>query len=209
MGTFRTVWVGALAALAAMVVVAPASADVTIGLVDTVEVMNNYQRTKDASEDLQVEQANLKAASEPKVKRIEELRLQRDGFNKGSEEWKRLDDQALKAEVEFATWLRYEQAKIERRHRDVMIEMYREIQDVVKRIADEKQLHIVFTKAFLSPPQIDIDQAGNLEDLKQRIVAQRILFPMPPVEITEDVLKALNDKYEASKKAAGAEQPKG
>jgi len=183
---------------------------IKVGVVDLVEVTNNYERTKDASADLQVEQANLKAASEPKVKALEDVRLKRDGFNKGTKEWQDLDDQALKTEVELRNWLGLEQVKIERRHRDVLLEMYREIAAATERLAKQKGLDMVFTQAFLSPPQINVDQSKGLEDLKNRIIGQRIIYPTDVTELTQDVLKILNAEYKAKKPAgaAKAEEPK-
>jgi Skp family chaperone for outer membrane proteins len=190
-----------------LAVSASAQAAIKAGVVDLVEVTNSYERTKDASADLQVEQANLKAASEPKVKALEDLRLKRDGFNKGTKEWQQLDDQGLKAEVELRNELALEQVKIERRHRDVLLEMYREITTVVDRLAKQKGLDLVFTQAFLAPPQIDVDKSKGLDDLKNRIVGQRILYPADVVDLTQDVLKILNADYKA-KKPAGDTKPK-
>jgi len=180
------------------------------GMVDIVEVMNGYERTKDAGADLQMEQNKLKGDSEAKVKRLDDVRLQRDGFKKGTEEWKKLDDQALQLEMEIRTWVTVEQAKLERKHMDVMLDMFRQIQAVVGRVAKEKALDLVYTRSFLDPPQIDVAEATGLDDLKARIVGQRVLYPVEFTDITKDVLKILNDDYAAAKKKAGDEKaPKG
>lgn len=194
------VW-GAAAMLA--LAAAAARAEVRVGVVDIVDVMNNYDRTKDASADLQVEQAGLKAASDPKIRKIEDVRNQRDGFNKGTAEWKRLDEQALEAEIGLRTELTLRQAQIERRHQDILMEMYVDIQQAVATVARQRGVDVVFTKAFLSPPQIDLADARGLEDLKGRIVAQRLIFPADPADVTQDVLKKLNDDFR-KRKAAGS-----
>jgi len=180
-----------------------------VGVVDLVKVTNNYERTKDASADLQVEQANLKAETEPKVKELEELRLKRDGFNKGTEEWEQLNDQMLKKNLELRNWVSLERYRIERRHRDVLLDMYRHITEVVERVAKKQALDLVFTQAFLEPPQIDVDESKGLEDLKKRIIGQRVLYPTNAADLTEDVLKILNAEYKAKGKPAGEDKPKG
>jgi len=209
MRSLRALLAAALAVGLPLVLTGVVRAELKLGVVDIVEVTNSYDRTKDASADLQVEQANLKAAAEPKAKALEDMRIKRDGFNKGTEEYKRLDDQLLKTEVELRNWLGMEQVKIERRHRDVLLDMYNEIVKVATRMAKEKGLDMVFTKAFLSPPQIDVTTAQGLDDLKKRIMEQRVLYPAPAnvVELTQDVLKALNAEYKSSKKSAGETKP--
>jgi len=193
-----------LAAATAVALVASAAADAAlkVGVVDLVAVTNGYDRTKDANADIQVEQANFKAAAEPKVKALEDLRLKRDGFNKGTEEWQQLDDQVLKARAELNTWMQIERIKLERRHQEVLLDMYRQMTDAVGRMVKKNGIDLVFTKAFLEPPQIDIDKAVGLQDLQKRIVGQRVLYPTEVMDITQDVLKILNDAYKAKKKAA-------
>ena len=207
MKTFRLPLAGGLALAGMLAWAATASAEIHVGMVDIVRVMNHYERTKDASADLQVEQAKLKATSEPRVQKIEELRNQRDGFNKGTEEWKRLDEQAMKAEIQLRTELAFEQAKIEKRHQDILLQMYDEIRAVVAQVAEARGLDLVFTKSFLDPPQIDLQEARGLEDLKSRIVGQRLIFPGETHNITDDVVKRLNDRYKATK--TGSAVPKG
>jgi len=207
MRSLRVLLAAALAVGLPLVLTGVVRAELKLGVVDIVEVTNSYDRTKDASADLQVEQANLKAAAEPKAKALEDMRIKRDGFNKGTEEYKKLDDQLLKTEVELRNWLGLEQVKIERRHRDVLLDMYNEIVKVATRMAKEKGLDMVFTKAFLSPPQIDVNAAQGLDDLKKRIMEQRVLYPATVAELTQDVLKALNAEYKSSKKSAGETKP--
>jgi len=192
----------AAAVAAGLAVSASASAALKVGVVDIVSVTNNYERTKDANADIQVEQANFKAAAEPKVKALEDLRLKRDGFNKGTKEWQQLDDQVLKMRAELNTWMQIERIKIERRHQEVLLDMYRQMTDAVSRIAKQKQIDLIFTQAFLEPPQIDVDKAIGLQDLQKRIVGQRVLYPTDVTDITQDVLKILNDEYKAKKKAS-------
>ena len=193
-----------LAAAMAVALVASAAADaaIKVGVVDLVAVTNGYDRTKDANADIQVEQANFKAAAEPRVKALEDMRLKRDGFNKGTKEWQQLDDQLLKARAELNTWMQIERIKIERRHQEVLLDMYRQMTDAVGRMVKKNSIDLVFTKAFLEPPQIDVDKAVGLQDLQKRIVGQRVLYPTEVTDITQDVLKILNDAYKAKKKAA-------
>jgi Skp family chaperone for outer membrane proteins len=196
--------VAAAAVVAAGILAGPSSAraELKVGAVDIIEVMNGYERTKDASADLQVEQNRLKTDAEVKKKRLDELWLKRDAFNKGSDEYKKLDDDALQVEMEVRTWLAVEQAKIERKHMEVMLEMYGQIQKTVARVAKDKAVDVVFTKSFLEPPQIDTSAATGLEDLKTRIVGQRVLYPASATDLTKDVIKTLNEDYAAAKKKA-------
>ncbi|HUX00126.1 MAG: OmpH family outer membrane protein [Phycisphaerae bacterium] len=208
MRTLRMVGKAGLVVALVALWVAPAQAEIKLGQVDIVTLVDNYERTKDAEADAKVEEASLKTTAEPRIKQIEEIRLQRDGFNKDSDEWRRLDDKAFEAEVELRTWLAIEQARMIRKRRDTLLDIYRDIQKAVARIAKEKGLDLVFAKAFLTPGQIDAEQVQNLADLKQHIVATALLYPASVTDITDGVLKILNDEYKASKKPAEIGTPK-
>jgi Skp family chaperone for outer membrane proteins len=203
-----------LVAVVAVVIVAgtPASAwaEFKAGVVDTVFVVNEYARTKDANDDLKTEMDILRATAEPKAKKVTELQLRRDGFNRSSEEWKTANEVFVKAQVDYQAWFLPEQAKIEWKHRDVLLDMYRQLSVVAAKIAKDKGLDMVFTKAFLMPPQIDITEAQGLDDLKQRIINQRILYPTNIADLTQEVLTALNAEYKPRKPVeTKAPAPKG
>jgi len=187
------------------VAAASAQAAIRLGVVDIVKVTNEYERTKDANADLQNEMQALKSQTEAKVKPVQDLQIRRDAFNKGTAEWRAADDKALQAEVEVRAWSALEQAKIERRHRDVLLDMYHQISAVVLQVSKEKGCDLVFTKAFLAPPQINLDEATGLEDLKSRIMNQRVLYPTDAVDFTDDVLKIMNANYKSAKKSLGGE----
>jgi len=198
----------------AVVTVVPSAAPVAvttdskIGVVDIIDVMNRSERIKDAASDLQAEQEKLKGDASAKAERLKELYLQRDGFKKGSEEWTKLDDESLQMEMEIRAWVAVEQAKVERKHMKIMLDMFRQIQSVVGRVAKEKGLEQVYTRSFLNPPQIEVAESTSLEDMKTRIVGQRVLYPADVTDVTEDVLKILNDEYDAAKaEAGGGEKP--
>ena len=205
----RLYGVGVAAAVLALATAGAARAEMKIGAVDIVQVTNDYQRTKDASERLKVDLETLKAEAERRSATLNDIRIRRDAFAKESKEWRDLDDQLLNEEARVRSWAIVEQTKVERRHRDVLLDMYRQITAVVARLAKDKKLDMVFTKAFLAPPTINVDEAQGLEDLKNRIMGQRILFPTDVADLTKDVTDILNKEYEAARKLPGAVTPGG
>ena len=196
-------WVAVVGIVLVAGMSAAARAELKAGVVDTVYVVNEYDRTKDANEDLKAETDTLRAATEPRVKALQQVQLRRDGFNRGSEEWKKANEEFRRAQVDLQAWSALEQARIEDKHRDVLLDMYHQIAALATRLAKEKGLDIVFTKAFLAPPQIDVNEAQGLDDLKQRIMNQRVLYPTNIVDLTQEILKTLNAEYKPRKTLSG------
>ncbi len=194
------------AAILALGSAATARAELQVGVVDIIEVMNRYARTEDANSELKLDLARLESTTKPKYDKIEELRNQRDGFNKGTEEWERLDEQAMKAEIELRTEMAYEQARIEKRHIETLHDLYRDIKGAVAWVARREKIDLVFTRAWLEPPRIDMEEARGLEDLKGRIVGQRLIYPGEPTDVTKAVIEKLNRDYDSAKPSGEAPQ---
>jgi Skp family chaperone for outer membrane proteins len=186
-------------AIPALGFAATARAELQVGVVDIIQVMNRYARTEDANSELKLDLARLESTTKPKYDKIEELRNQRDGFNKGTEEWERLDEQAMKAEIELRTEMAYEQARIEKRHIETLHDLYRDIKGAVAWVARREKIDLVFTRAWLEPPRIDMEEARGLEDLKGRIVGQRLIYPGEPTDVTKAVIEKLNRDYDSAK----------
>jgi len=211
MRSLRLAWVFLAAVAALLLGAASVRAELKIGVVDVVEVSNGYTRTQEANEVLKAEQAKLqeriKEESKPVVNHIKELQDRLAGLNRGTEPWKQTNEELLKTQIAFQGWVDLERAKIEQKHRDILLDMYNQITAVVARIAKEKGLDIVFTKTFLAPPQINLEEARGLEDLKNRIINQIVLYPTKYVDLTAEVLKTLNDQHAAEKAAAAGKAP--
>jgi len=196
----KTLWLVAAVGAAVFVLTAPAYGELKIGIVDIVQVMDNYERMKDANADVKIEMDNLKAQAEPRMKQVQDLQLRRDGFNRGTEEWKKANESAVKAEVDWQAWFAFERVKVEAKQREVLTDMYRQINSVVARVAKANTLDVVFAKAFSS---VSLEEGQGLEDIKNRILNQRILYPAPTLDLTQEILRVLNTEYKASKKAVG------
>jgi Skp family chaperone for outer membrane proteins len=176
---------------------APAQAVINVGVVDIVEVTAKYTRVDVANQDLQADLTDLQKRNEKEANNVAILMKARDYFKTGDPKWKAANEDYMKGVVAYQGWAAVERAKIEVKHRDVLLEIYGDIAAAVVQIASEKKCDIVFTKAFLAPPQIDVQQAQGLEDLKARILNQRVLYPPPAAmsDLTDGVIMALNSKY--------------
>jgi Skp family chaperone for outer membrane proteins len=203
----QALWVIVLGAVVSLVGVASSQAAIKAGVIDIAKVTNSYDRTTEANKSLDAEQKRLKDEADKKVDELKALKGKLDLQTKGTPEFKATSEELMTKSVAYQGWLAIEQAKIEIRHRDILLDMYHEVEAVVAALAAEKGLDIVYTQAFLKPPQFDLNQSQGLEDLKNRILNQRILFPANVVDLTEEVIKRLNAAWAAKKGPAAPAAP--
>jgi Skp family chaperone for outer membrane proteins len=175
----------------------PAQAAIKIGVVDIVEVTAQYKRLLVANIDLNNDAKGLDEKNKSEIAKVKGYQDARDAFGAGTDNWKKANEEFMKNFVQYQGWLALERAKVEVKHRDVLLEIYNQIVAAVTQAASDQKCDIVFTKAFLSPPQIDVATAQGLEDLKSRILNQRILYPPPAAmtDLTKTVYDALNATY--------------
>jgi Skp family chaperone for outer membrane proteins len=176
---------------------APAQAAISIGVVDIVEVTAKYMRVDVANKDLQDDLTDLQKRNEKQADNVKTLEKARDYFKSDDPKWKVANEDLMKGIVAYQGWAAVERAKIEVKHRDVLLNIYGEIATAVIQAAKDGKCDIVFTKAFLAPPQIDVNTAQGLEDLKTRILNQRVLYPPTGtmMDLTSTVIQSLNSKY--------------
>jgi hypothetical protein len=149
------------------------------------------------------EQAKLSEEANARKAELKILVDRRNGLVKNTDDWRKANDALMEATFSFQGWYFLAQAKIEAKDREIMLDIYRQITDAVARLAVQKKVDIVFTKAFLLPPTIDLEGAQGLEDLTNRILNQRLLFPDPATitDLTDDAVKLLNAEWKLKKPA--------
>jgi Skp family chaperone for outer membrane proteins len=189
--------VAAAGAVVLLMGAASARAELKAGVVDIIKVTQDYSRIKEAENDLQDEQSKLAAEADVRKRDLKVLLDRKNNLNKDTNDWKKASDDLMEATINFQGWYFLQQARIEVKHRAILLDIYHQVLDAVARVAAQKKMDLVFTKAFLLPPTIDLERAAGLEDMQNRIVNQRMLFPDPATipDLTDDVVKLLNAEW--------------
>jgi Skp family chaperone for outer membrane proteins len=203
---YRRLGVCAVVAAAACIVLSMAGtarAEPKVGVVDVMAIMDSYLFAKDARDAMRAELDALKKEYDPRFTKIADMKLKRDGFVKTTKEWKDRDELILSEESQVESGLAIARYKIDRKNREILLEIYRQVTLVVGRLAKEQKLDMVFTTGFLVPTETgDAGDVPSLDDLKRRIQAQSLVYPTPTADLTMDAIKILNDEYKASKGSA-------
>ncbi len=168
-----------------------------VAVCDVVEVFNNYQRAKDLTTQLNERRQAIKAESEKRQKAIDTLRLELENYKKGSKQYDQTLNEMQRLSIEGKAYLEYQDAMALREHRNLTKDMYDEIKAMIARMAAQRGVDLVLQK-----------DAGDLEtentqELLRRIYNHKVLYTADRLDITESVLVALNQAYQAKKPAAG------
>ncbi len=202
----RTTWAWVLVPVAAVSVLVglwrnasaatdATKADVPIGVVDMVKVFNENDQWKAINTGLTRKRQGQDAEAEKFKEQIAAKQKQLDAYHPDSPDWLKCSEELLSLNTKAEVWARLEKARTERMKKQWVEKNYADVTKAIADVAKKRGLAIVFTREEIEP---------NTEDsarLFAQIINRKVVYHEPGLEITQDVLKKVNDEF----KLAGGE----
>jgi outer membrane protein len=159
-----------------------------VGIVDLSKALDSYD--KKAQFD-----AELKEFGEAKKDEIrrkgEDLRAKREKIElllPGSPERKKLEKEFSASEVELKVMIDAADDELEDKYAALLVELYNDIADECSRYAREKKFDLILKKEALELEQLSPEQ------VKLSILSQKIVYNVPELDITPDIIRRLKQK---------------
>lgn len=171
------------------------SAPTKVAVCNIADVLGEYQRAKDLTNDLKQQRDAIQAENKKRIDKAEQLQTQLGGYKVGSEIYNKTLADVERQEISRQVWLQMKQKEMLRMHRRLLEEMYDDIQKAVSEIAREKGIDIV-----LQNQPADLSSAQGVEQLITLIDRQKVLYNTAEVDITAAVLQRVNEGYRIKKK---------
>lgn len=160
-----------------------------LAVVDMEKVFNNYEKTKQINKQIAARQEEIKTQIRQKVERIEALKSELQNFHPDSKEFYEREKQLFKLSVELDSYKRISAEDMKREFKAATEQIYNEILDTIKTIAESEGYDIVL---YLDTVTIEADSfPALLEKIRQR----KVLYASKQIDITDKVLNHLNQQY--------------
>jgi len=172
----------------------PAPAATKVAVCDVVEIFNNYQRAKDLTAKLNERRTAIQTENNERGKKIDDMEDELKALKPGSKEYEGRFNERQRLIIERDAWLKFQETLAIREHHRLTEEMYNEIQDVIAALAKDRGFHIVL---FRDPKNL---VSQSTAELLQQINLRKVLYSDNSVDLTEDVLRRLNETYRAAPK---------
>jgi Skp family chaperone for outer membrane proteins len=171
---------------------APAPTPTHLACINIVKVFAGIDEKKDG--DREIEEAGNKINADRKTKE-NNLKALRDGldnpqFNKNSAEYKRQQDEALQAAMDLQVFLSVSEQRLLLMQRMKTEQIYRSINDAVKKYAETHGIAIVFVT-----DDPDFSAAKDVRELTSRIAMRKIMYAHPDYDITAKIIESMNATY--------------
>lgn len=162
-----------------------------IATIDIVLIVNEYQRQKDLTEEMNKLQQTLKSESVARTQRVDALVRELNAFDPADPRSKQKSQDLLKMQIDNKNWIEFKQAMMTGEVAVWTHFIYKEIAEAAARIAQERGIDAVFYRDEFPPVIRDPQEIRNI--IRQR----KLIYANPAIDISQEVLHALDAAYRA------------
>jgi Skp family chaperone for outer membrane proteins len=188
----------AAAAMAALVPVraqAPQGAPARVAVCSPRKVMNTIQEAKDLQQQNEATGKNLVAERTQRESKLKDMQQALQLLKSDSPGYADKVKELETATVEYEVWVKVKQFENDRTVKTQTKQLWEKVTATVAEVAMQKGYDIVLADARVDIPD-DLTQLTD-QQLNQVIQTRNVLFVAAQVDVTQDVIAAMDAKYKA------------
>jgi Skp family chaperone for outer membrane proteins len=159
-----------------------------VGSVDMEKVFKDYEKVKFSSDQLKADAMKKQAELQEKAAGLKAIAKKMESFTPGSSDYKKEEERYTKLESELKTDNALAQRDFTQREAEALATLYKEVQDMVARVAMYKGMTYV-VKVSNEPI------TGSNPESVMAGMARSIIYADKSTDITELVIYNLNEQY--------------
>ena len=144
------------------------------------------------------DQKTLQDTAFQKQQKVKSLQEQRDNLRTDSPQYGDKDKELQTAKIDLEVWAQIQQAESARTNKMQTKALFDKIVNAVAEVATAKGIDLVIADQHPEVPDNFMEQA-TLEQVRALLGQRNVLYSSPQVDITQDVITALDAKYAAGK----------
>jgi Skp family chaperone for outer membrane proteins len=160
-------------------------------------IFNEIQETKDLKALIESKTKSLEQDRFAKEQKLKELKALRDQLKPDAPQYADRDRDLRQAAIDYKVWFDSNTADMQAEQKRQMLLIFNKILSAVQEVATAKGIDLVIAEQKPDfPPTLDQIDANNL---RMMINSQNVLFSTPQVDISTDVITAMDAKYKSGK----------
>lgn len=163
--------------------------DAPIGVVDMVKVFNECEQWKAINAGLTKKRQSQDQEAEKLKEEIAAKTKQLDAYHPDSPDWVKGTEELIRIQTKAEVWAKMEKMRTENQKKHWVEKNYADVTKAIAEVAKKRGLVLVLTKEEIET---------NTEDssrLFAQIINRKVVYSDKRLEITEDVLKRLNEDF--------------
>ena len=167
----------------------PASSTPKIAVLNLPQVFDGYRMTKDLEQRFDNKRLAIREEAENRRQSMDNQRAALEAFDPASKDYTERREELLRQQIEFQVWLEFEEQRLKAEHMAWLLQIYRNVNQVVEATANRRGIDLVLTY-----DEISTDVADSFA-LRQQFLLKKVLYFSNRLDLTEQVLKELNEQY--------------
>jgi Skp family chaperone for outer membrane proteins len=198
----------ALLAVALFAHTASAQVGTKVAVANPSKIFNEMKETKALQAKMLDEQKKFVTTQKEKQGQLEEIKRSRDALNPTHPQYEELNNQLLKASLEYKVWVESQKLMAEHTQKKQMKALFDKIQAAVAEVATKGGYDLVIADSNKDsmPNDQELEQI-TMQQLRAAILSKDVLFNNPKMDISDAVLALLDSKYTGPSPAAVAPAP--
>ena len=164
-----------------------------IGIVDISSVFEKYQKRIDLDQELKEQEKGFQDEINKKRKEIIDLDEETQLLDLGSESRSSNENLLERKNVELEGYAKFAERQLLKKYKDFFENIYQEVVQKVEEIGKQESFDLIIKKE-----ESDV-KSGEISDLQFKIGIRTVLYHSDSVDITLDVIDALNSSYSKEK----------
>jgi Skp family chaperone for outer membrane proteins len=167
--------------------------DFKIGIVDISSVFEKYQKRIDLDQELKEQEKGFQDEVNKKRKEIIDLDEETQLLDLGSESRSSNENLLERKNVELEGYAKFAERQLLKKYKNFFENIYQEVVQKVEEIGKQESFDLIIKKE-----ESDV-KSGEISDLQFKIGIRTVLYHSDSVDITLDVIDALNSSYSKEK----------
>ena len=198
----RAVCAFAFAAVAVAFTLPASAQDVgtaKVGTVNPAKVFNEMQETKDLKQAMDGQRQQIENEAKQRNDQVQEARKRRALFEDGSPEFQKANAELIQAAVQNQAWQELVKADLARQQKSQMVRLFGKIEQAANEIAKERKLNLVVVEQRIDMPKGEVLDQMNPDQVRALINQRNVLYSDGSLDITDAVLKRVDENYKNKK----------
>ena len=162
-----------------------------VATIDVVRIFNEYQRQKDLTEEMKLEQDKFISEGEARRQKVDAVNRELQAYSPDDPAYLVKQKDLFAMQIDNKNWAELKQAMMTGEVAVWTRKIYQEIVEKASRTAESRGFDVVLYRDEFPPPIRDPDEIRNI--IRQR----KLIYSNPAIDLTDEVLAALNAAYRA------------
>jgi Skp family chaperone for outer membrane proteins len=166
-----------------------------VAVIDLVKTFNEFKQTLTLNKRMDEKRKKIGEEADHRQEEMNADKTALDAFAPDSADWFKRSTELKKKTLEYEIWQRLELDALGEHHLRWTKRTYEMVTSEVARIAQKHNIQLVVTREELDMPQTR-DTQKLMQAMLQQILGRKVVYSDPAIEITEEVLTALNEAFD-------------